>query len=433
MQQYMLDDNQMYAFNLIERTDSNVFIQGAAGTGKSVFVEYLRANSKKKIWCLCPTGMAALNIKGETIHKGFRLPPVPYFEPEALKSRVMHSTQRDDSIRHFDVILIDEISMVNPNLLDAMDYLARRARKDNRPFGGMQVVIIGDLYQLPPVIQDEALHQFRRDYGQDKNSFYCFDSHAYKRAKFISVVFTKNYRQNSAEFINELDKLRKGNPDCLSYFNRQKKSNFTDSDDVITITPRKVKADAINKYFLDRLDTPQKTYTGKIVGDVPIKNLPVPTSITLKPGALVIFCKNGNDGYTCWSNGSMGKIVELADDHAIVYLFSSNTNVTVDREKWENITYKKNPETKEIEVCQLGTYEQLPLTLGYAITIHKAQGKTLDSVRIDLDSGAWIPGQTYTALSRARRVEDIQLTRNIFKSDIPHHYRVNSFFSAQPQ
>ena len=129
----------------------------------------------------------------------------------------------------------------------------------------------------------------------------------------------------------------------------------------------------------------------------------------------------------------MGKIVELADDYAIVYLFSSKTNVKVVREKWENITYKKNPETKEIEVCLLGTYVQLPLTLGYAITIHKAQGKTLDSVRIDLDSGAWIPGQTYTALSRVRRVEDIQLTRNIFKSDIRHHYRVKSFFSTPPQ
>ncbi|MCQ2562558.1 MAG: AAA family ATPase [Alphaproteobacteria bacterium] len=430
MMDFSLDDTQRYAFDLIEHTSSNVFIQGAAGTGKSVFIEFLRKHSKKKIWCLCPTGMAALNIKAQTIHRGFALPSLDYFESDVLASSSFFNRDRNDRIKYFDVLLIDEISMVSPNLLDTMDFLARKARKNNLPFGGMQVVIVGDLYQLPPVILPETLYQYKRDYGMDKPSFYCFDSFAYKRANFISVVFTKNYRQNSIEFIEELIKLRNGDMSCLSYFNRRLLSDASISNTMITITPNRSKADEINNYQLYQIDAPLKTYTGVITGKININNLPVPTTVSLKPGALVLFCKNGHSAEIQWCNGSMGKIIELTDDYANVYLFSQKITIRVYKETWTNITYKKNPKTKQMEECVLGTYTQLPLVLGYAITIHKSQGKTLDSVKIDFDRGAWLPGQAYTALSRVRNVEDIYLTRHIYSSDIRHNDRVQKFFGA---
>jgi ATP-dependent exoDNAse (exonuclease V) alpha subunit len=395
-------------------------ILGQAGTGKSTFVNYLKSASKKRIICVCPTAVSALNIGGQTIHSLFQIAPRDFILPEFLKLK----SKPRNIISGADVLIIDEISMVSPDLLDAMDILARQARRNNKPFGGLQIVAIGDLFQLPPVISREAERMFFEAYGFPNSYF--FDSHSYKRAEFGRVSFDFVYRQADEELLLNLCALRKGGDTSTSiaYFNGRKISDPAKLANAVVLTPYRAVADQINHAKLTAVVAPEVLYKGELSGNFPEKDTPSPVELRLKTGALVVFTKNSDRGD--WHNGSMGIVQDLGHDIIKVKLLSDGNIVDVKRDKWQKIEYARDDNDKLTE-NESGSFKQFPLALGYAMTIHKSQGKTLDAVNIDMSRGAFAHGQTYVALSRTRRADDIHMQSCLRPRDVIFDRRVLEF------
>ncbi len=416
----ILNKNQMDAFNTIERTGSNILILGQAGTGKSTFVNYLKSASAKRIVCACPTAVSALNIGGQTIHSLFQIPPRDFIFPEMLKLRA----KPRNILVATDVLVIDEISMVAPDLLDAIDVLARMARHNNEPFGGIQVVAIGDLFQLPPVITNDAAEHYKNAYEYE--NAYFFDANVYKRAHFIKYDFDTVYRQNDVDLLNNLRKLRNNDTSALEFFNHCCISDCESRKNAVIITPFRAVAERINTDRLNQIDAPEVEYTGVIEGNFNVNDVPAPMNLKLKQGALVMFVKNGDK----WHNGSIGRVEFLGANEIIVQLLDDDKNdlVTVRPEKWEKIEYSRDANDL-IQENETGSYKQFPLMLGYAITIHKAQGKTLNKVVLDISRGAFAHGQTYVALSRTRHACDIHLVKPLNKKDIIFDERVLDFIN----
>jgi len=416
----ILNQNQMDAFNTIERTHSNILILGQAGTGKSTFVQYLKSASAKRIVCACPTAVSALNIGGQTIHSLFQIQPRDFIMPELLKLKA----KPRNILNATDVLVIDEISMVAPDLLDAIDILARAARHNNEPFGGIQVVAIGDMFQLPPVITKDSEQYYETVY-EHKNAYF-FDSNVYKRAHFIKYDFNMVYRQNDDDLLKNLIRLRDNDIGALDFFNKCK----IDCEDVrknaVIITPFRAVAERINTDKLNQIDAPEIIYNGTIDGNFNANDVPAPMELKLKQGALVMFVKNGDK----WHNGSMGIVERLNAKEIIVQLLDDNKNdlVVVKPEKWEKIEYSRDENDRIVE-NEIGSYKQFPLMLGYAMTIHKSQGKTLGKVIIDISRGAFAHGQTYVALSRTRYANDMHIVKPLSSHDIIFDKRILDFIN----
>ena len=416
----ILNKNQMEAFNTIERTHSNILILGQAGTGKSTFVQYLKSASSKRIVCACPTAVSALNIGGQTIHSLFQIQPRDFILPELLKLKA----KPRNILNATDVLVIDEISMVAPDLLDAIDILARSARHNNEPFGGIQVVAIGDLFQLPPVITRDAEQYYQQAY--EHTNAYFFDSNVYKRADFIKYDFNTVYRQSDDDLLQNLMRLRDNDATAVGFFNTCKIEDENARKNAVIITPFRAIAERINSERLNQIDAPLVQYTGVLAGNFNANDVPAPMDLCLKQGALVMFVKNGDK----WHNGSMGIVENLGAREIIVQLLDDDKNdlVVVKPEKWEKIEYSRDENDRIVE-NEIGSYKQFPLALGYAMTIHKSQGKTLGKVVIDISRGAFAHGQTYVALSRTRHAKDMHIVKPLQQRDIIFDKRILDFVS----
>lgn len=416
----ILNETQLAAFNAIERTNSNILILGPAGTGKSTFVNYLKSATKKRVVCACPTAVSALNVGGQTIHSLFQIQPRDFILPELLKLKA----KPRNILTATDILVIDEISMVAPDLLDAIDILARYARRNNEPFGGIQVVAIGDLFQLPPVITREATQYYTSEYGHP--NAYFFDSNVYKRANFIKYNFDLVYRQHDMPLLENLVRLRNNDTGALEFFNSCRIDNTERRSNAVIITPFRAVAERINADRLAQIPEPEVSYNGILSGTFAERDVPAPLNLTLKVGALVVFVKNSDK----WHNGSMGIVRSLGAREIIVQLLSDSRDlVAVKSDKWEKIEYSRDENDRLVE-NEVGSYKQFPLNLGYAMTIHKAQGKTLDAVVVDISRGAFAHGQTYVALSRTRNASDMHIASPLRSRDVIFDNRVLEFVES---
>lgn len=418
----ILNESQLAAFDAIEHGNANMLILGQAGTGKSTFINYLKSASKKRIICACPTAVSALNIGGQTIHSLFQIQPRDFILPEFLKLKA----KPRNILFAADLLIIDEISMVSPDLLDAMDILARQARRNNEPFGGLQVVAIGDLFQLPPVITNDAQQYYKEAY--EHANAYFFDSNVYKRAPFKKTSFDFVYRQNDGPLLENLVRLRHNETEALEFFNNCKIEDEARRANAVIITPFRAVAERINSSRLGQINAPEVLYRGEITGSFSEKDVPSPLELILKVGSLVMFTRNVREYGEGCLNGTMGLVLELGAREIKLKLLNAKQDiVTIKPEKWQKIEYSVDPETDKLSEVETGSYKQFPLSLGYAMTIHKAQGKTLDAVVVDISRGAFAHGQTYVALSRTRRATDMHVASPLRPRDVIFDERVLEF------
>ncbi len=420
-----LNLTQRKLFDLIEHTRTNVFIHGQAGTGKSTFIKYLKKHSKKSIRLVAPTAIAALNIEGATIHSMFTLPLSDFI----IQKDVLSTRRRKlkSILKKTDILIIDEISMVRPDILDTIEALCCQARNSFSLFGGLQIILIGDLCQLPPIIKQDVIPLFKQEYNTSEPYF--FDAKSYQKGAFERFELTEVYRQKDLELLNNLQNLRNDEkiPETLSYFNQEETYPEDFLKTAITITPYRQVADHINQTRLRELTTEPKSYEAKFTGSFEkIKDTPSPKNLTLKVGALVVFNKNN---YPDFINGTTGIIEKLHDRYIVVRLLNDNKFITVYREEWKSFAYDVDEETGDITEKETGNFIQYPLQLGYALTIHKSQGKTLDRVILDINRGAFAHGQLYVALSRTRQKKDIFIKQRLCEDDIIFSQRIKSFLS----
>ena len=416
---------QRKLFDTIEHTRTNIFIHGQAGTGKSTFIKYLKKHSKKSIRIIAPTAIAALNIEGSTIHSMFTLPLSDFL----IQKDVLVTRRRKlkSILKKTDILIIDEVSMLRPDILDTIEALCCQARNSLSLFGGLQIILIGDMCQLPPIIKHETLPIFKQTY--ETTEPYFFDAKSYQKGCFQKFELTEVYRQKDRELLSYLQNLRNNInlPETLDYFNRPESYPEDFLRTAITITPYRQVADSINQRRLQELTTSIKTYEAKFTGTFEkIKDTPSPKNLTLKEGALVVFNKNN---YPDFINGTTGIIEKLADRYIVVRLLKDNKIITVYREEWKSFAYDIDEQTGEVTEKETGNFIQYPLQLGYALTIHKSQGKTLDRVILDINKGAFAHGQLYVALSRTRAKKDIYLKSTITEDDVIFSPRIKSFLS----
>lgn len=406
---FQLSREQTAAVNAINTTNNNLFITGKAGTGKSVVLTTFKKHTKKNCVILAPTGIAAINIHGETIHSFFGLSP----EVQNTKDACMISEKFAETAKYLDTIVIDEISMVRVDVMDMIDKKLRKARNKNMPFGGCQMVVFGDLLQLPPIIEnDENAKQFLND---KYHTLFFFGAPGVIESGFVKIELTEVFRQKNVLFIDALNRVRVGeNGEVLRWINSCCKVVADDSQ-CITLTPANADAAKINYQKLSLLPTKEYIYHGRIEGEYKKENLPTEMLLRLKVGAQVIML--ANDSSKRWVNGTLGTIVELGPDVIFVKvpsgIHSVNTHV------WKKKKYQYNPEKKSFVSIDVGSFQQFPVKLAYAITIHKSQGQTYDSVCIDYSrKGAFAPGQTYVALSRCKTPDKLYLKRELRAEDV---------------
>ncbi len=408
--------------DLIENTKTNIFLTGKAGTGKSTLLKYFRATTKKKIVMLAPTGVAAVNVQGQTVHSFFK------FGPQITPDRVPKKQGDEAKIyKEVELIIIDEISMVRADLFDCVDKFMRlNGPTPGKPFGGVQVLVVGDLYQLPPIVPREEEQIFKRLYP----SPFFFDSKGYDKAGFIKIELTHVYRQADEDFINTLDAFRISDftDDHLNTINARVVPGYEKPEDefVISLVTTNAMADTINTSELAKLNSKSRTYTGNIIGDFREKDLPTAMKLVMKEGAQVMLLNNHPQGK--WINGDIGKVIKL-NENSVRVLFDDGTFDDVGVHKWDAIQFVYEEETKRIQSEIVGTYNQIPLKLAWAVTIHKGQGKTFDKVHIDFGNGTFAPGQAYVALSRCRTLEGMVLASRVESHHIFAHDRVKEFMS----
>ena len=400
-----------------------VFLTGKAGTGKSTFIHYFKEKTNKRIAVVAPTGVAALNIEGQTINSFFRFPP-RVIDKNDIK-RAFNKTLYEK----LDILIIDEVSMARVDLLDGIDQFLRVNSKNHKlPFGGVQVVLVGDLFQLPPVSPKEEWDILE---SKGYESPYFFSAKCIKSCKLAFIELTKIYRQDNQHFIRLLNRVREGiNPTKTV---QEINSNCYDSNSIssynanITLTSTNKKASEINYSKLRGLNFPEYTYEGLITGDFNIQKnkLPSPFILKLKVGAKVMFTKN--DGQHRWVNGTLGKIKKLAADK--IWVDIDGKTHKVEKVSWETMRYEYDKDEDKIVAKVIGKFTQYPLRLAWAITIHKSQGKTLRNVCIDLGSGAFAYGQTYVALSRCPTLNDIKLKNPLSIDDIKIDDKVLEVYS----
>lgn len=402
-----LGAEQEELFEKIENSSAHFFITGKAGTGKSVLLQYFKSKSKKKLIVGAYTGVAALNIGAQTLNSLFNL---PFGLIDVSKLNIGERTKT--LLRHVDTIVIDEISMVRADMLDAIDFLLRQSRGNDIPFGGVQMVLFGDLYQLQPIVEDKALQQF---FAHNHGGFYFFNAHVWKKVKLDIFELSEVFRQKDQSFINLLDAIRKGEIDAsiLSAFN-QRIGNITADEGVITLTSTNAIADNINYRRLNEIEEKKFEYGAEISGKFDSSAFPADGILYLKKGAQVMCLVN--DSGKRWVNGTIGVVESLSDD--LIQININGIVFPVSQHTWAKKKYNYNQHSRKVEEEIIATFKQFPLRLAWAITIHKSQGKTYDSVFIDLGDGAFTHGQTYVALSRCSTLAGLCLKRSLNPEDI---------------
>lgn len=446
-------DNKEFqnVWRLITGTNTSVFMTGRAGTGKSTFLRYIVDHVAKKTVVLAPTGIAAVNAGGVTLHSFFKIPLQPfalddvnYSDTRRVREMQKFNSDKIKLIQEVELIVIDEISMVRADVLDFVDRVLRTYVKHGRhlPFGGKQMLLVGDAYQLEPVVKGQDWDILRRFYTTP----YFFGAQVFAQMSLVQVELRKVYRQKEADFLTLLDRVRVGMataPD-IATINSRVIPQFEPADGqmYLTLTTTKSACDAINDKHLSELDTPVQTFEGVIHNDFPESSLPTNKLLTLKEGAQVIFVRN--DIEKRWYNGTIGRIARFEDDGVWVEVeaqdrddkaenagvedqMPSHETYFVEPETWENVKYRYDEEKHKVVSEVLGTYTQVPLKLAWAITIHKSQGLTFDNVIIDLGRGAFACGQVYVALSRCRSLGGIVMRQAVAAKDIMTNVTVRDF------
>lgn len=403
-----LTTEQKALFDKIENTKEHLFITGRAGTGKSVLLQYFRANTKKQAIVCAFTGVAALNVGGQTINSLFKIPPgFIHLDRLALDQKTA------TLLRHIDTVVIDEVSMVRADMMDAIDVLLREARGNDISFGGVQIVMFGDLYQLPPIVGDTELHKY---FADNHGGFHFFNAHVWQRTKLDIHELTNVFRQkNDQDFLRVLDTIRRGGADdgTLQALNERAVSSIPE-DGVIILATTNAIVDRINYRRLAQINEKQFEYHAEVSGKMESSWFPADEVLNLKKGAQVMLLKN--DPEKRWVNGTIATIHSLDDTQIVVDI--DGMKYPVSRYTWSKIRYTYNPSTRRVEEEIISSFTQFPLRLAWAITIHKSQGKTYNAVAIDMGSGAFAHGQTYVALSRCTTLDGLYLKQKLKRDDV---------------
>ncbi len=426
----LLNEDFRLALDVLERQGRNAFITGRAGTGKSTLLQLFRNTTRRKVAVLAPTGTAALNVRGQTIHSFFGFAPRLITPKEA--GRKVYPKGRQQLYQRLDTLIIDEISMVRADVLDGIHRFLQVNRENPEPFGGVQVVLFGDPFQLPPVVSRDAAE---RSYFQDYYlSPYFFDARVFEEAwsSFALVELRRVYRQESAHFLRLLEAVRTCSvePEILEALNERCHPYFSNTEGYITLCARNATADRINREALRHLPGRSRVYEAQVEGQFDASMYPTEKHLVLKEGAQVMFLKN--DPEREYVNGTLGVVERLHDTYAEIAVEEGHRPrriVYAEPVKWEIFRYRLHGQTGELTTEVLGVFEQLPLRLAWAVTIHKSQGKTFDRVILDLEGGAFEHGQLYVALSRCRTLEGMVLRRPIRPGDVITHRRVVNFFN----
>ncbi len=418
-----LSTEAQYTLRFINQTNKSVFLTGKAGTGKTTLLKEIIRSTHKNVVVVAPTGIAALNAGGVTIHSMFQLPfagfipdytmpqvtdTVRFENKDSLRRHFKMRGEKQTVIRNMELLVIDEVSMLRADLLDAIDFMLRSVRHKDIPFGGVQVLFIGDLLQLPPVVKNEEWEVLRQYY----RGKYFFHSHVVNQNPPLYIELSKIFRQTDESFIAILNNLRNNvvTSENVAVLNKFVKKDFDlkQNPGCITLTTHNAKADNINNKALKELEEGEHEYHPEIVGDFPEKIYPVEETLKLKKGAQVMFIKNDLSPEKNYFNGKIGVIKSLSDQEILVHFPEENFTIEADRYEWKNVRYHVNENTKEIEEEVLGTFVHYPLRLAWAITVHKSQGLTFDKAALDV-SGVFQPGQAYVALSRLRSLNGLIL------------------------
>jgi ATP-dependent exoDNAse (exonuclease V) alpha subunit len=414
------------ALTWFDTSRQHVFLTGRAGTGKSTLLQHFRGTTRKRLAVLAPTGVAAVNVQGQTIHSFFGFGPG--ITPEQARR---HATAKKQLYRNLQAIVIDEISMVRADLLDCIDaFLRLNGPRSGEPFGGVQMILIGDLYQLPPVVQADEEDLFITHY----TSPFFFDAKVLQHTSFDVVQLTKVYRQHDADFVDLLDAVRTAtmSQQQFAMLNACYHADLTgiDREQYVGLVTTNAMADRINAFHLDRIDRPAHAFTGTVSGTFNRPQLPTDETLTLKAGARIMMLNNEPRGR--WVNGTLGRVdaIDNRDDTLSIRVeLESGYAGKIQPFTWESIRYRFNPRTQQIESEVVGSFTQYPLRLAWGSTIHKAQGKTFDRVVVDFGRGTFAPGQAYVALSRCRRLEGLVLRKPLQPEHVQIDPRVQAFFA----
>ena len=441
-QQTFVNQKLEFVEELVLYTDSHIFLTGKAGTGKTTFLKNLPLKTYKRMVVVAPTGVAAINAGGQTIHSFFQLPFGPQlpenaigngFQAKSLAAQYQKLNKKKiNLIRSLDLLIIDEISMVRADVLDAIDAVLRRVRRSQKPFGGLQLLMIGDVHQLAPVAKAEEWEVLSPYYDTP----YFFGSQVLKKAPYICVELEHIYRQHDADFITLLNKVRNNQMDaeCVRLLNSRFMPSFApkDKEGYITLTTHNYQADQINESKLEAIRERPLTFEADIDGIFPENTYPTKEVLTLKVGAQVMFVKNDPNPEKAFYNGKIGRLVGYDEKEDTVTVESEGEHIVVPRLKWQNMEYTINAENQDIEEKEIGSFTQIPLRLAWAVTIHKSQGLTFDKVIVDAGQ-AFAHGQVYVALSRCTSLEGLVLKTRITSNALVNDFSVNQFVDALPE
>lgn len=420
------------AWDLVENTGRSIFLTGKAGTGKTTFLKTVVERSRKRPIVVAPTGVAAINAGGMTIHSFFQLPLSPFVPGSKTETKFDFSKQKRQIIASIDLLIIDEISMVRADLLDAVDDVLRRYRDHFKPFGGIQLLMIGDLAQLTPVVTPEDERLLKPYYDTP----YFFGSKALQQIDYVTIQLEKVYRQQDSSFLSILNDIRGGSPtpQTLAQLNARYQPGFVPKpeDDYIRLTTHNQLANHYNESELQKLPGKVFWYKATVEGTFPEYNYPTAPTLVLKVGAQVMFIKNDMSGKHLYYNGRIGHVSYLDEKKVMVHCEGDEKAIEVEPLEWENARYSLNPETREIVADVQGTFKQLPLRLAWAVTIHKSQGLTFDHAIIDANL-SFAPGQVYVALSRCRTLEGLVLATPLEARAIINDERVDNYIAHQEE
>ena len=441
-QQTFTNQKLEFVEELVLYTDSHIFLTGKAGTGKTTFLKNLPLKTYKRMVVVAPTGVAAINAGGQTIHSFFQLPFGPQLPENALgkgynaKSLAAQyqklNKKKINLMRSLDLLIIDEISMVRADVLDAIDAVLRRVRRSQKPFGGLQLLMIGDVHQLAPVAKPEEWEVLSPYYDTP----YFFGSQVLKKAPYVCVELEHIYRQHDDDFISLLNKVRNNqmDADCVRVLNSRFKPGFVPKDEegYITLTTHNYQADQINDSKLAAIKEKTLTFKAEVHGTFPENTYPTKEELELKVGAQVMFVKNDPTPEKAFFNGKIGRLVGYDEKEGTVTVESDGERITVPKLKWQNMEYAINAENQDIEEKEIGSFTQIPLRLAWAVTIHKSQGLTFDKVIVDAGQ-AFAHGQVYVALSRCTSLEGLVLKTRISSNALVNDFSVNQFVEMLPE